>query len=54
MSDTNTDESNDTDEPIDITEKAHERGSEGQLLPVEKPAETHNSYPGSERPRGDY
>jgi hypothetical protein len=36
MSDTNTDESNDTDEPIDITEKAHERGGEGQLLPVEK------------------
>ena len=36
MSDTKTDESTETDEPIDITEKAHERGSEGQLLPVEK------------------
>jgi len=32
----------DTDEPIDITEKAHERGSEGQLLPVEKTVDVHD------------
>jgi len=42
MSDTNTDESTETDEPIDITEKAHERGSEGQLLPVEKTVDVHD------------
>ena len=41
MSDTTTDESTEADEPIDITEKAHERGSEGQLLPVEKTVDVH-------------
>jgi len=41
MSDSTTDGSTETDEPIDITEKAHERGSDGQLLPVENTVDVH-------------
>jgi len=58
MSDINTDESTETYNPIDITEKAHERGSEGQLLPVEKTVDVHGDettvevYPATARSVG--